>query len=134
MADGGRLVIAHAGMREHLQNRTSHAVRDFGLYGDTTGGLDEDGHPVRRDWGKEYRGEAYVVYEHTPVAAAEWVDSTICIDTGCAFGGKLTALRWPERELVEVDALATYADPPRTLVEERGRRSTGPTRCSTSKT
>ena len=45
-----------------------------------------------------------VVYGHTPVPEAEWVNSTICLDTGCVFGGKLTALRYPERELVSVPA------------------------------
>ena len=38
-----------------------------------------------------------VVYGHTPVPRAEWVNNTLCIDTGCVFGGKLTALRWPEK-------------------------------------
>lgn len=109
--DGGRLVAAHAGMKEHLQNRTSHEVRDFGLYGETTGETDEDGLPVRVDWAADYRGHAAVVYGHTPVPEPEWVNETICIDTGCAFGGKLTALRWPERELVSVPARRTYSQP-----------------------
>ena len=113
--DGGRLVAAHAGMKEELQNRTSREVRDFGLYGETTGETDEEGLPVRRDWGANYRGPAAVVYGHTPVARAEWVNETICIDTGCAFGGQLTALRWPERELVSVPAKQTYAQPPKAL-------------------
>ena len=102
--DGGTLVVAHAGMKEHLQNRTSRQVRDFGLYGETTGETDDDGLPVRLDWAAGYRDRAAVVYGHTPVRRAEWVNETICIDTGCAFGGRLTALRWPERELVSVPA------------------------------
>ena len=115
--DSGRLVAAHAGMKEELQNRTSAEVRDFGLYGETTGETDDDGLPVRLDWATDYRGKAAVVYGHTPVREPEWVNNTVCIDTGCAFGGRLTALRWPERELVSVAAERTYAEPPKALAE-----------------
>jgi protein phosphatase len=111
--DDGRLVVAHAGLREDLQGRASGAVRAFALYGDTSGEKDEDGFPVRRDWGRVYRGRAMVVYGHTPVAEPEWVNRTLCIDTGCVFGGRLTALRYPERELVSVPAARTYTEPPR---------------------
>ncbi len=109
--DDGKLVVAHAGMKEKLQGRASGAVRDFALYGETTGETDEYGLPVRFDWASEYRGQAMVVYGHTPVPEAEWVNRTICVDTGCVFGGKLTALRYPERELVSVPAARTYYEP-----------------------
>lgn len=113
--DGGKLVVAHAGMKERLQGRDSGRVKAFAHYGDTTGEVDAYGLPVRLDWAQGYRGEAVVVYGHTPVREAEWVNGTICIDTGCVFGGKLTALRWPERELVEVPAARTYCEPTRPL-------------------
>ncbi len=106
--DEGRLAVAHAGMRSDLLNRSSGAVRDFALFGETTGETDEFGFPIRYDWASEYRGEAAVVYGHTPVVEAQWVNRTICIDTGCVFGGSLTALRYPERELVSVPAARTY--------------------------
>ncbi len=106
--DDGKLAVAHAGMKTEMLNRSSGAVREFALYGETTGETDEFGLPVRYDWASEYRGEATIVYGHTPVAEAEWVNGTICIDTGCVFGGKLTALRYPERELVSVPAAKTY--------------------------
>jgi protein phosphatase len=109
--DDGKLVVAHAGMKEKLQGRASGAVRDFALYGETTGETDEYGLPVRFDWASEYRGQAMVVYGHTPVPEAEWVNRTICVDTGCVFGGKLTALRYPERELLSVPAARTYYEP-----------------------
>jgi diadenosine tetraphosphatase ApaH/serine/threonine PP2A family protein phosphatase len=98
--DGGNLVVAHAGMKESLQGRSSGAVCDFALYGETTGETDEFGLPIRYNWAGEYRGKAMVVYGHTPVPEPEWLNRTINIDTGCAFGGRLTALRYPERELV----------------------------------
>lgn len=118
--DGGRLVVAHAGMTEAMQGRGSGAVRAFALFGETTGETDEYGLPVRFNWAAEYRGQAAVVYGHTPTPAAEWVNNTICIDTGCVFGGALTALRYPERELVEVRALQTYAEPVRPLGAAKG--------------
>ncbi|HTQ08961.1 MAG TPA: polynucleotide kinase-phosphatase, partial [Fimbriimonadaceae bacterium] len=108
--DGGKLVVAHAGMKAEMQGRASGRVRDFALYGETTGETDEFGLPVRYNWAAEHRGSARVVYGHTPVPEAEWLNRTINIDTGCAFGGKLTALRYPELELIEVAAKATYAE------------------------
>ena len=118
--DEGRLVVAHAGLPEELQGRASGRVRSFCLYGETTGETDELGLPVRYDWASEYRGRAAVVYGHTPVPEAQWCNGTICIDTGCVFGGKLTALQYPERELVQVQAHTTYYEPTRPL-ESRGR-------------
>jgi protein phosphatase len=106
--DEGGLVVAHAGMKEPYQGRSSARVRDFALYGETTGETDEYGLQVRVDWAADYRGSATVVYGHTTVAEPKWVNDTIDIDTGCVFGGRLTALRWPERELVSVPAARTY--------------------------
>ena len=114
--DDGKLVVAHAGMKEEMQGRGSGKVRDFALYGETTGETDEFGLPVRYNWAAEYRGKAMVVYGHTPVPQADWLNRTINIDTGCVFGGSLTALRYPEKELVSVAARATYAQPVRPLV------------------
>jgi protein phosphatase len=111
--DGGRLVVAHAGMKEEMQGRGSGKVRAFALYGETTGETDEFGLPVRYNWAAEYRGQAHVVYGHTPVPEPEWLNRTINIDTGCVFGGRLTALRWPEREMVSVPARTGYSEPAR---------------------
>jgi protein phosphatase len=111
--DDGKLVVAHAGMKEEMQGRGSGKVRDFALYGETTGETDEFGLPVRYNWAAEYRGSAMVVYGHTPVPVPEWLNRTVNIDTGCVFGGKLTALRYPEREFVSVPAKQTYCEPGR---------------------
>jgi protein phosphatase len=114
--DDGNLVVAHAGMKEEMQGRGSGKVRDFALYGETTGETDDFGLPVRYNWAAEYRGKAMVVYGHTPVPQPDWLNRTINIDTGCVFGGSLTALRYPEKELVSVAARATYAQPARPLI------------------
>jgi protein phosphatase len=113
--DGGRLAVAHAGLKEEMIGRDSRAVREFALYGDTTGEVDEIGFPIRRDWARAYRGETAVIYGHTPVVKPEWVNNTLCVDTGCIFGGRLTALRWPEREIVSVPAATAYIRPRRPL-------------------
>jgi protein phosphatase len=114
--DGGRLVVAHAGLREEMHGRTSGVVREFCLYGETTGETDEFGLPVRYNWACEYRGKATVVYGHTPVPEPEWFNNTVNIDTGAVFGGRLTVLRYPEREFVAVNAAREYATPVRPLV------------------
>ncbi|MCY1070433.1 polynucleotide kinase-phosphatase [Nannocystis sp. RBIL2] len=108
--DGERLVVAHAGLKESLQGRASGAVRQFALFGETTGETDEFGLPVRHDWAREYRGRAIVVYGHTPVPVAEWLNRTICVDTGCVYGGALTALRYPELEVVAEPARRVYCE------------------------
>ncbi len=111
--DDGKLVVAHAGMKAEMAGRGSGKVREFALYGETTGETDEFGLPIRYNWAGEYRGPAAVVYGHTPIPSPEWLNHTINIDTGCVFGGRLTALRWPERELVSVPARETYSEPAR---------------------
>ena len=121
--DGGRLVVAHAGIREEMQGRGSAAVREFCLYGETTGERDEWGLPERLDWAADYRGEALVVYGHTPFHEPRWLNNTVNIDTGCVFGGSLTALRYPERETVSVPARETYVESPKPLLPDDAEAS-----------
>ncbi|WP_406422593.1 polynucleotide kinase-phosphatase [Streptomyces sp. NBC_00842] len=116
--DEGKLVVCHAGLPEKYHGRTSGRVRSHALYGDTTGETDEFGLPVRYPWAEEYRGRAAVVYGHTPVPSTSWVNNTLCLDTGAVFGGKMTALRWPERELVDVPAEKVWYEPTKPLVTE----------------
>ncbi|UNX55225.1 polynucleotide kinase-phosphatase [Georgenia sp. TF02-10] len=111
--DDGKLVVAHAGLKESYHGRSSGRVRSFALYGDTTGETDEYGLPVRYPWAQEYRGRAMVVHGHTPVPQAEWVNNTLCLDTGAVFGGSLTALRYPERDIVSVPAEREWYEPVR---------------------
>lgn len=113
--DDGKLVVAHAGMKESLQGRGSGAVREFALYGETTGETDEFGLPVRYNWAGEYRGRAAVVYGHTPVPSVEWHNRTVCVDTGCVYGGALTAMRYPELQAVQVPARQVYCASKRPL-------------------
>lgn len=118
LLDEGRLAVAHAGVKELMIGRAHGRIRSFAMYGDTTGETDEFGLPVRYPWAMDYRGRTAVVYGHTPVPEAEWLNETIDIDTGCVFGGKLTALKWPEKVLVSVDAETTYYEPARPFLNE----------------
>ncbi|MYX34701.1 MULTISPECIES: polynucleotide kinase-phosphatase [unclassified Streptomyces] len=116
--DGGKLVVCHAGLPEKYHGRTSGRVRSHALYGDTTGETDEFGLPVRYPWAEDYRGRAAVVYGHTPVPTTSWINNTICLDTGAVFGGRMTALRWPEREIVDVPAERVWYEPAKPLASE----------------
>lgn len=116
--DDGKLVVCHAGLPEKYHGRTSGRVRSHALYGDTTGETDEFGLPVRYPWAEDYRGRATVVYGHTPVPTTSWINNTICLDTGAVFGGRMTALRWPERELVDVPAERVWYEPVKPLTTE----------------
>lgn len=109
--DDGKLVVAHAGLKQEYFGRSSARIRDFCLYGEATGEFDSFGLPIRLDWAADYRGKAKVVFGHIAAKETKWVNNTICIDTGCVFGGKLTAFRYPEGELVEVEALKQYYEP-----------------------
>ncbi|MDR2151898.1 MAG: polynucleotide kinase-phosphatase [Helicobacteraceae bacterium] len=116
--DEGKLVVAHAGLQEKMQGRESGRVKEFCVFGETTGETDEYGLPERVKWANEYRGRALVVYGHTPDLSMQNVNNAICIDGGCAFGGKLAAYRYPEGEIVTIDALAEYCKSPKPLTAQ----------------
>jgi protein phosphatase len=124
--DHGQLVVAHAGLTADMHGRVSGKVQAFAIYGDTTGESDEYGLPVRLNWAANYRARASVVYGHVPTLAPVWENRCLCIDTGCAFGGALTALRWPEQELVSVPAEKQYAEPKRPLAAPAPPHGDGP--------
>ena len=121
--DDGKLAVTHAGLKEEYLGRGSPRIREFCMYGETTGEIDEFGLPVRYPWAKSYRGDTTIVYGHTPIPEPEWLNKTINIDTGCVFGGKLTALRYPENELISVDAAKVYCEPTKPLDHEAQARA-----------
>lgn len=114
--DEGRLVVSHAGIREEYIGRASGRIRAFCLYGDTTGETDTSGVPVRLDWASDYRGSSMIVYGHTPGKEVQAINNTYCVDTGCVFGGKLSCIRYPEREIVSVAAHRPYCEMPQPLL------------------
>jgi protein phosphatase len=116
--DDGKLIVTHAGLPEEMHGRASASVRAFCLFGEVTGEIDAFGLPVRHDWAKNYKSKAMVVYGHTPIPKVEWLNNTINIDSGCVFGGKLSCLRYPEKEIVQVTAKAVYCEPVRPQIAD----------------
>ena len=108
--DQGRLVVAHAGIQADMIGTISHKIENFCLYGDTGKGHTPSGFPIRYNWAARYDGAPLIVYGHTCVLEPAWLNGTVCIDTGCCFGGTLTALRYPERAIVSVPARRRYAE------------------------
>ena len=100
--DDHNLIVAHAGIRHDYIGKKGKKVRTFVLYGDITGKTNPDGTPVRKDWAKDYKGDPWIVYGHTPVKEPRKINHTINIDTGAVFGGKLTALQYPEMKTISV--------------------------------
>ncbi|WP_010300771.1 metallophosphoesterase [Candidatus Odyssella thessalonicensis] len=111
VVDGGKLAIVHAALKEAYMGRESASIRAFCMYGPTTGEIDHYGLPVRYPWAQDYQGNTLIVYGHTPIPDPQWINNTINIDTGCVFGGKLTALRYPEKELISEKAAQIYCVP-----------------------
>lgn len=106
LLDDGRLAVAHAGIDEENQGRVTGGAMSFALYGkpDPENRLDEEGYPIAEDWAATYGGDATVVHGHIVHDAPREMNNVIAIDTGCVFGGDLTALRWPERTYERVPA------------------------------
>ena len=99
----------------------SKAMREFAVYGPKTP-PNAEGKSERVDWAKGYRGKAAVVYGHVACDEAVWFNNTICIDTAAVYGKELTALRWPEKQLVSVSASRAYAEIDKPLFTRKDNR------------
>jgi protein phosphatase len=116
--DQGKRAVAHAGLKENYIGRSSLSIQAFCMYGGTTGEIDEFGLPIRYPWTQDYQGNTLIVYGHTPLPQPKWLNNTVNIDTGCVFGGKLTALRYPEKETLFLQAARVYCIPIKPFNEE----------------
>ncbi|RAZ69893.1 bis(5'-nucleosyl)-tetraphosphatase PrpE [Planococcus maitriensis] len=103
------LIVVHAGLRQDMIGKAlSRKMITFALYGEITGKYHADGRPVRGNWAKGYKGDHWIVYGHTPVETPYFQNNTVNIDTGCVFGGALTALRFPEMDIHQVPSRQPY--------------------------
>lgn len=115
-------VCTHAGIKDEYIGKTSPAISDFSRYGDTDG-FNEDGKPVRKDWFVHHKGSMLIIWGHDPKPQPLVINNTINIDQGVVFGGKLTALRYPETEFVSVKAAKDYSgDTDNPLIEWEKKR------------
>jgi len=115
--DEGKLIVVHAAWRDDLieLDPFHKKCRSWCLYGPTTGETTEHGLPVRIDWASKRTAQDFspiVVYGHQPYSKPRVINKTYGIDTGCAFGGHLTAIQYPEMNCVQVQALETYCKHP----------------------
>ena len=100
-------LVAHAGLKEEFQDIETRdqkrigKIRSLTIYGDITGKKLPDGKPERLDWASSYSGGLTVIYGHSIVDEAVWRNNTINIDTGCFETGILTAVRMPEKVIVD---------------------------------
>ena len=106
--EGGNLLVSHAGLCQDLQGKNNQKAAHFCLFGDANGKLDEKGFPIRHHWENSYTGKAQVVYGHTPVIKPLKCGNTWNIDTGCVFGGSLSALSYPQGEITSVKSRKIY--------------------------
>ena len=101
--DDGHCIVAHAAWHAELhEGPSTEHLRSYTLYGPTTGGRTPEGFPERIDWAPHYQGPELVVFGHQVYEVPYVHEHAIGIDTGCVFGGALSALRYPSLEIVSV--------------------------------
>jgi len=101
--DEHRLLIVHAGLQPGLDLAAQQAKTL--LYARC---LDQAGRPlIERDsgplWGTSYGGPPHVVFGHNALAEPQLHDWATGIDTGCVYGGRLTALVLDRGEVLPKD-------------------------------
>ena len=101
--DGGRAIVAHAAWHAELHSeRSGDRIRAYTMYGPTTGRKTPEGFPERIDWAPGFEGPELVIFGHQVYDVPYRHEYAIGIDTGCVFGGALTALRYPALEFESV--------------------------------
>lgn len=103
-------VFVHGGFHPHIPWKTqpAHVVTHIQM-------IDKEGKPRRRGedtdskfWADLWLEGPFVVYGHTPRPEIYRNVNSLGIDTGCVWGGRLTALILPQNEIVQVDAEKNY--------------------------
>lgn len=96
-------VAVHAGIRDDYIGKQSPKIADYCRYGPVVG-VQRNGKPKRGDWTIHHHSPELIIWGHDPRPVALEVQRTINIDQGAVFGGDLTALRLPSKEIVQVES------------------------------
>lgn len=89
--DGAQnLWIVHASAKAHRQGGTRSSDFARSIYGYGGDDVDEKGWMIREDWAASYEGADPVIHGHVIHAEPVWKNRVLCLDTGCAFGNKMT--------------------------------------------
>ena len=103
-------ICIHGGLQpgvplEKQNPRVATRIRTWG------GDEDELNDPDNPPWHELYKGAKTVIYGHWAMQGYHKTKNTICLDSGCVWGGSLTGLIWPERKAVHIPALEQYKEP-----------------------
>lgn len=94
-------VAVHAGIRDDYIGNHSPKIADYCRYGPVVG-VQRNGKPKRGDWTIHHHSPELIIWGHDPRPVAVEMQRTVNIDQGAVFGGDLTALRLPSKEIVQV--------------------------------
>lgn len=104
------IVFVHGGFLPHLpwHQQTVSVVTRIQV-------VTADRQPAKRNeapgcphWSTLWRGPPFVVYGHTPRRALQRTAWTLGLDTGCVYGGALSAFVLPASEVISVPARRTW--------------------------
>ena len=103
-------LAVHAGLIPNLspQKHPPEIITRLRTWGGDFHDLDNPAHPP---WYELYTGKKLVVYGHWALKGLTVRENTIGLDSGCVWGGALSALELPGRKITQVKAHAVYADP-----------------------
>lgn len=113
-------LVVHAGFRPKVPleaQKSEHMItmRSIRRDGSVTKKL-EEGEP----WAGLWPGPRHVYFGHDAVRGLQRYPFATGLDTACVYGGKLTGVLLPERELVSVKAKQVYSEPGKTINWRQG--------------
>ncbi len=108
---GEKVVVAHAGIKDEMIGKVNKKIKDFVIYGETTGKFTEKGFPERIDWTGDRvltENSPKIVYGHVVYEEPYINNKCYGIDTGCVLGNKLTAYIPAEEKFIFEKARKKY--------------------------
>ncbi len=102
-------ICVHAGLEPGvpLAKQNPRVLTRIRTWGGDPEDLNNEDDPA---WHDLYEGKKTVIYGHWAMQGLWETENTIGLDSGCVWGGKLSALIWPERKIKQVKAKRQYAE------------------------